>query len=131
MRKKGIALEHGVHRALVRRNIRDVLTVYADLSLVRLAETGEKAEHRGLAAAGRAEDGHEFTSFDIDAYVVKDHFISKAFGDVLYLDYIVVAVHFQSGFRLSAKFSEHVFCRAGKIEFPCQADIEEIVTEIV
>ena len=77
MRKKGIALEHGVHRALVRRDIRDVLAVDADLALVCLSETGQQTEHCGLSAARRAEDGDEFALLDIDAYIVKDALVAE------------------------------------------------------
>ena len=66
MREQGIALEHGVELAFVRREGGDVLAVHEDGALVGLQETGNHPQEGRLAAAGGAEEGDELTFFDIE-----------------------------------------------------------------
>ena len=59
VREQRVALEHRVHRALVRLLVGDVLAADQDAAGRRLLEPGHQAQRRGLAAAGRAEQGEE------------------------------------------------------------------------
>jgi hypothetical protein len=59
VREQRVALEHRVHRPLVRLAVRDVEVAEVDRTLGRLLEPGDHAQRRRLAAAGGAEQREE------------------------------------------------------------------------
>jgi uncharacterized DUF497 family protein len=66
MRKQRILLKHRVDLAKVRRRVSDVYAVHLDSAFVRHDEPRNQAEHGRFAAAGRAEEGEEFTVLNIE-----------------------------------------------------------------
>ena len=68
VREEGVGLEHQVERPPVRRDRRDVDAVEQDAARVRRLEAGEQAQERGLAAAGRAEEGEELVLADVERH---------------------------------------------------------------
>ena len=80
MREERVALEHGVDRALIRRQADDVLPFIEDFAAGRLFKAADAAQQRRLAAAGGAEQRHKLVFADVDAHaaqrgeaVFKDH----------------------------------------------------------
>ncbi len=61
MREERVALEHGVHVALVGRHLGHVDPIQEDLTLARPLEPGDHPQGRGLAASRRSEQGEELT----------------------------------------------------------------------
>ena len=70
VREEGVALEHGVDRALVRRRLRDVVLADDDPPRVGPLEAGDHPQRRRLAAAGRAEQREELAAADLERHVV-------------------------------------------------------------
>ena len=69
-REQGVALEHRVHVAAVRRDGRYVLAVQQDPARGRLLESGDQPQRRRLAAARWAKQGEELTAVDLQVDVV-------------------------------------------------------------
>jgi hypothetical protein len=86
VRENGIALEHHVHRPLVRRNARHVLPVDHYLAFGRQLEPRDHAQQRRLAAARGAEQHEEFTGQDVQADIVDRRDLAEPLGDILDLD---------------------------------------------
>src|SRR5215831_15799380 len=66
MRKKRVALKHHVHRATMWRHAGKIPAVEQDASLLRIFESGESAQQRGLAAAGGPEEREELALVNIE-----------------------------------------------------------------
>jgi hypothetical protein len=66
----GVALENHADVALIGGNLVDYLVAEADFALFDGVETGDHAKQGGLTAAGGAQQGEEFTGFDIKAYII-------------------------------------------------------------
>jgi hypothetical protein len=75
-----VVLEHRVDVALVGRHPLDVDAVDGDMARVRLLESGDQAQARGLARAGRPEHGKELAVFDLEADVVHRANLAEATG---------------------------------------------------
>src|SRR5260370_28014168 len=75
--------EHHVDRALVRRDLSDVLAVEQDAALVRRLKTGEHSKQRGLAAAARTEQRKKLASPDVERKPVHRAEIAKTLADPL------------------------------------------------
>src|SRR5215470_15923389 len=79
-------------RQLVLLHLRDVLAVQANVSGGRVIEPGDKGEQRGFAAARRADDGDELTSWNGQIDCVQDGQLLGAtgdsFGDVVEQDHM-------------------------------------------
>ena len=75
MREEIEMLEHHAHLLAVEVNIAaligDIDAVKENLSARRNLQQVEAAQERGLAGAGRADDDHDFTLFDIDRNAVE------------------------------------------------------------
>ena len=69
VREEGVALEHGVGRALERGTARYVLAVEEHAALAGFLEAGDHAERGRLAAAGRAEHREELAARNVQAHV--------------------------------------------------------------
>ena len=61
MREQGIFLKDGIHLPFVRRKVGDIFLIKKDIPLIRFDKAGNGAERGGLAAAGRPEQGDEFS----------------------------------------------------------------------
>ena len=59
-------------RALIHRQLGDVVAVELDGAAIRLDQAGDHVEHRGLAGAVRAEQADRFAAADIDADAAHD-----------------------------------------------------------
>ena len=64
--KQGVVLKDHPEAAPCRRHSRNRLIRDRDAAAVRGLEAREEAQHRGLAAAGRAEQGEDFPSRDLE-----------------------------------------------------------------
>ncbi len=71
MREDGIALEHGVDRPAERRQPIELLAMQQDRAGILRLETGDEAQHRGLAAAARAEQREELVRTDCNRDAVE------------------------------------------------------------
>ena len=71
VRPQRIRLEHHRRLALFRRQPRDVLAADADRALVGNHEAGDRAQQRGLAAAGAAEQRDHLAALDAEAHAVE------------------------------------------------------------
>ncbi len=78
-----IGLEHHADVALVGLQPRDVLAADDDGAGGRLLEAGDHAQHGGLAAAGRAEEGDELAGADIEVEILHHGRRAIGFADVL------------------------------------------------
>ncbi|MCY1177578.1 hypothetical protein D9M73_178920 [compost metagenome] len=74
-----VALEHHADAALLRRQRHQVLPVQQDLPAVHFGQAGDAAQQGGLAAAGRAQQGDEFTLADFAVNVAEDRGLAVAF----------------------------------------------------
>ena len=80
-------LEHHGDAPLAGRQIIGQLAIEQDRAAGRVLQPGDHTQHRGLAAAGRPEQHHEFAVADVQAYVVDRHRpVRENFGDVLERD---------------------------------------------
>ena len=70
VREQRVVLEHRVHRTAVRLLVGDVRVADADPAGSGRLKTGDHSQRRGLAAAGRAEQGEERTLRHLQAQVV-------------------------------------------------------------
>ena len=71
MGEQGIALEDGIDRPLIGRQMLDRAALEQDLAGARLLEAGDQAQQRGLAAARGAQEGEELVLPDGDRDVVE------------------------------------------------------------
>ena len=97
MREKGILLEHGVQRPFVWRDSGNVLALEQDGALGDRGESGNHPEHRGLSAAGRAQQGDELAFLYVEIYVIKYLLVAEGFGYMLdvYYDILWIRFHFR------------------------------------
>ena len=65
---------------------REVDAVEDDAAGVRQVEPGDHPQQRGLAAAGRPQQGEEFAGLDLEADVVDGEEVAEAAGNVLDLE---------------------------------------------
>ncbi|MNT74090.1 hypothetical protein D3C72_2128710 [compost metagenome] len=76
MREQRVILEHHPHRAQMRRLVvagsGDTLAVEPDVATAQRLEAGNAAQHRGLAAAGAAQQAGDLTLRQLERHVI-DH----------------------------------------------------------
>ena len=72
MRVERIGLEHHRKPAVRGRNVRDALPVDPDVAAADLLQAGDDAQKRGLAAAGGADEHHEFAIRDCEIDTMND-----------------------------------------------------------
>ena len=70
MREQGVALKHHGRVPLIRRLGRDILASDKQFSGRGDLKAGDHAQSRGLAAAGRAKKGNEFTGRDFQGDII-------------------------------------------------------------
>ncbi len=83
MVEQGVALEDGVHVALVGRQRCDVLTGQQHRALAGVAEAADHAERGGLAAARGAEQGEEVAGLDVEVQAVDGVGVRVLLGDTV------------------------------------------------
>ena len=83
VREQGVFLEHGVHLALVGRQIGDVLPVKKNIAGARLDKSANDSEGRCLAAAGRAQEGNELLVVNVQRETVEHVLPVEANNNVL------------------------------------------------
>ena len=88
-REKRVILEHGVHRALVRRHAADVLPVDEDGARIRLFKPCEHSQRRRFAAAGRSEQCEELTLHHVEADALDDSCAVEGFCHIFYFYYLL------------------------------------------
>src|SRR5713101_476389 len=86
VREERVRLEHHSHVALVGRDVRDVLAVDDDPSVVGPVEAGDEAERGRLAAAGRAEQREELALPQLDLDSVERLDAAEVAVEVLQLE---------------------------------------------
>ena len=83
VREQGVGLERRVHGPAVRRQVRDVLPVERDAPGARLDEAAQRAQQRGLAAAGSAEQHEHLARADREVELLERHHRAVADDQVL------------------------------------------------
>ena len=83
MGKEGVGLEGGVDRALVRREMGDVLAAQRDAAEAGRDEAAEGAQQRGLAAAGAAEQDEHLAAADREVQAVEGCQLAEVDDEVL------------------------------------------------
>lgn len=77
MREQGIPLENGIDPAPVCRQGIDPAAVKKDIPVIGFNEAADDAQRRGLAAAGRPQQGHEFSVADVQIQMIEHRFPVK------------------------------------------------------
>ena len=81
VREQAVLLEHHADVAAVCGNVVDHLVVEVDVALVDGVEARDHAQKRGLAAAGRSQQGEELAGLDLQVYAVyRAHIVVIDFG---------------------------------------------------
>ena len=86
VRKQRVVLKHHVHVAPVRRPVRDIAALEDHPSGVGRLEPSQDAQGRGLSAAGRPQQRHEFPRRDVELHPLQRHRLSEALGDTVETD---------------------------------------------
>ena len=86
MRIERVGLEHHRQAALGRRHVDHVLAVDQDLPAGDVLKSGDQAQQRGLAAAGRPDEHHEGAVLDIQIGILDDVDRPERFADSLERD---------------------------------------------
>ena len=81
MGEQRVFLEHGVHRTLVGRYARDVLSFQQHLA-GRRSEARDEAEGGGFAAAGGSQQRHKLFVMDVEVQPIQDALTIKFHYDV-------------------------------------------------
>ena len=68
------------------RDLIDDTVVEADLARGRLVDAGDHQERSRLAAAGRAEEGNELATLDVEGNVVGAGYVAPALGQFVQFD---------------------------------------------
>src|SRR2546423_12161625 len=99
--ERRVVLEDEAHPALARRRLGTVVAVDPDASRVGLLEAGDRAQECGLAAAARAEQGHQGPGRHLERDVLERDEVTEPLGDALYGD-----AHETSPFRRRSRLIE-------------------------
>lgn len=83
MREQGVVLEDHREVALARRQGGDVLVVQPDLAFAHRLQPGQQAQQGAFAAAGGADQHHEFAFVNIEGEGVEGRFTVETLTDVL------------------------------------------------
>ena len=90
VREEGVVLEDGVDVPPVRRQPGHVLAVQLDQAGRRLLEAADHAQRRGLAAAGRPQEGEELAVAHLEVDVVDGGDVAELLHDIHEPDFDVV-----------------------------------------
>ena len=93
IRKQRIGLEHQTNIALAGTKPRDLLSLNADMPRRRRFKTRHHAQHRRLAAAGRAQQRHKLTLADIKI---------KVFDNTGFAERLLQSLKFEIGHQVGA-----------------------------
>ncbi len=97
-------------RALIHRQVRDVVAVELDLALVGLDQPGDHVEHRGLAGAVRPEQPDRLTAPQREAHALHDLAADEALLNAVDRERTGLADDRRELAR-ALRFSEHAFER--------------------
>ena len=86
VREERVLLEDRVDRALVRRHAVDLLATKKDIAAIGCDEAADRAQNRGFAAAGGAEERHELAVTDCEVEVLEHLFAVKRYCNVFQSD---------------------------------------------
>src|SRR4249919_1136853 len=86
MWEERVALEDGVDRSAMWRDVRDVRTVQEHLAVRRPFESGDHAQRRGLAAAARTQEREELAARNLQIDAVDRHLLVEDTPEVEQLD---------------------------------------------
>src|SRR5690606_17247971 len=70
--KEGIALEHHAHAAFVGGQLYNAVRAKQQIARIRLDESRQRHEQRGLAGPGWPQQGQELAASDFKVYPVQD-----------------------------------------------------------
>ena len=84
--EQGVVLKHKTHAALAHMHPCGVLPGKVDAAAVRRFQPGDDAQQRGLAAARRPQQSHQFARGDVQIDIAQGVKIAKAFVDVAYFN---------------------------------------------
>ena len=96
MREQGIVLKHDADLSTVRRHLGDQIAVDEKLSLIGLQKARNQVQKRGLAAAGRAQQGQELSLADLQPDGLQRGGLAEGLGDTVDLDGGVIPVRVRS-----------------------------------
>jgi len=86
VREERVALEHDAEIAPVRRGAHHLDAAEAQAAGVRPGEAGEDHQQRGLARAGRAQQGQELAAGDVEVDAVERRGAAVALDEAADLD---------------------------------------------
>ena len=86
MWEQGIGLEHHVHRPLVRRDARDILTRQFDLARAWVFKPGKHAHHRCFTAARGPQQCKELAFINTQRQIIDRNEIAKTLCHILEAD---------------------------------------------
>ena len=99
MRKQRILLENRIHLTLLRRHLRDILSLEQDAALIRCLKAADKPQERRLSTAGRSQQGHELILMHRQIQILENHPIPKGFLDMLQFQQFLFHVSTLSSLR--------------------------------
>src|SRR5580692_6930901 len=109
MRKQGVVLEHHADVAPIGRGVRHHRAADQDVARRRLLEAGDHHERRGLAGAGRAQEGDELAGLDIEAQIVDRAILVEGLDDMAER-YRRAGLSRRSGLNLIRRHDRHPRC---------------------
>ncbi len=82
VREQGVFLKHGVHRALVGRHTRNVLSFQQHFAGRRFQKARDDAEGGGFTAAGGSQQRYKLFVMDVEVQPIQDALTVKFHYDV-------------------------------------------------
>src|SRR5690606_28808279 len=110
MREQGVVLEHHPHPPLLRRHehlpVTDHLPVDLDAPPVGTVEAGDETQGRGLARAGRAEQGEDVARVDVEVEAPQGGRVAESLLDVAGSDRrgVLVVGHVRCRSRATSRY---------------------------
>ena len=91
--EESVLLEHGVHRTLVRRCLRDVLSGNGYHSFRGCLKACNEAQQSCLSAAGRSQYCYKLALTDRQIHIIQHGLVSEEFRYVLHTDDAIGLLH--------------------------------------
>ena len=99
VRKDRVILEHHADVALVRGHIVDAVFAKVEIAALDGVKAGDHAQQRGLAAAGRSQQGEELALFNVQGHTVQRGKIAVALDSIFDDDFVA---HFSTSLHRAA-----------------------------
>jgi len=80
VREEGVTLKNGIHMAMFRWNVGNILIIQLDMTDIDALKTGYQAQNRSFTAAGRAEQRKKFAVINGEIEIGDYRFAIKAFA---------------------------------------------------